>query len=399
MKNVAIINAYNGGSTGNIAINLYNALESRGFNPYLCYAAEFYGKKSNLCNEIKICSKLYRKIQRVLGRITGLQGSFSYVATKKLIHKFKNIKIDTIYLVNIHCDTVNERLLFKYSNDFKAKIIYVMIDEYPMTGRCCYPEKCEQYKTGCLDCKNLSLYPPAILNTTKFGVFRKQKSYNLAFSLAFSAPMSVIERAKESFLLKDRKLVCINEGINTNIFCVKKDLGLRNKLHIPEDKIFILFVAPSGDLRKGCIDYIKCVKRFENNPGYYFLHIGYTSNYELPSNYNYLGYITDQTLLADYMSCADLFVFPSVADSSPSACLNAIACGTPILCYDLPGMTCMGESPIINAVKEHNIDEMISFIQHTTRKTDELSQVCRKHALDYFDEKDMAGRLISLALN
>ena len=49
-----------------------------------------------------------------------------------------------------------------------------------------------------------------------------------------------------------------------------------------------------------------------------------------------LGEIKDEQQMATVFRAADVLFHPSLADSQGLTVLEAIACGTPVLCYDLP---------------------------------------------------------------
>jgi len=50
-----------------------------------------------------------------------------------------------------------------------------------------------------------------------------------------------------------------------------------------------------------------------------------------------LGLIHDRQRLADFLAMCDLFVLPSRTDCFPSVQIEAMLCGTPVVCTDIPG--------------------------------------------------------------
>jgi len=50
-----------------------------------------------------------------------------------------------------------------------------------------------------------------------------------------------------------------------------------------------------------------------------------------------LGLIRDRQRLADFLAMSDLFVLPSRTDCFPSVQIEAMLCGTPVVCTDIPG--------------------------------------------------------------
>jgi glycosyltransferase involved in cell wall biosynthesis len=50
------------------------------------------------------------------------------------------------------------------------------------------------------------------------------------------------------------------------------------------------------------------------------------------------GPILDRNVLAELYSGADIFVMPSIQDNLPNTVLESMACGTPVVCFDIGGM-------------------------------------------------------------
>jgi glycosyltransferase involved in cell wall biosynthesis len=50
-----------------------------------------------------------------------------------------------------------------------------------------------------------------------------------------------------------------------------------------------------------------------------------------------LGLIRDRQRLANFLTMCDLFVLPSRTDCFPSVQIEAMLCGTPVVCTDIPG--------------------------------------------------------------
>ena len=109
MKNIAIINVCDNMSTGKIAMGFYHDLRGKGYNTYFYYGR---GPVSEDPNTMRIDSENEVKFHALMTRLTGMQGSFSYLATRRLMRSMSKRDIDTIILVNPHGYYLNEKIFF-----------------------------------------------------------------------------------------------------------------------------------------------------------------------------------------------------------------------------------------------------------------------------------------------
>lgn len=401
MKNIAIINNGDNGSTGRIAINLYSELKQRGYNALFCYGR---GAKSH-DDYYRIDSRFSLIIHVLLTRITGLQGFYSNFATSKLFKKFKKNNIDTIYIVCIHGYYLNERRLYNFAAKNNIAIVHIMIDEYPFLGKCAYSNGCERYLSGCGHCPNKTEYPSSLLIDGSSTVFKmKQKVYERLNRAIFVGPEYVVIRAKQSPLFKSLKTEILDEAIDMDIYYPRNTHNLRKKLGIDDDKVVIGCVAPyrgEDNDRKGCRYFIELAKLFKNDKRYVFVHVGYMckDTISLPPNYIAVGFLSDQNLLAEYFSLPDLFVFPSLLDTMPNACLNSLACGTPLLCFNVSGMPYLANDDIATMVEPKNVIALQNMVLRTSKKDDYIIKKCRDYALSRYDSKKYNDKLINIAKN
>lgn len=393
----AIINFGPGGSTGRIGQSLYNALYAAGHEAVFCYGYEANDAEPPK-NSYRIGNRLDHWVHFWLTSKTGLQGFFSVCSTIWFLLFLKRKRIDTFFLIDIHGSYLNERLLFRYIKKHGIRCVYIMIDEYAMLGRCCYSFDCERYQVGCGNCPHLDSTPSTKMDFSRWNFKMKQRNYKGLDNIVFVAPECVISKAKSSFLLKNKPLYVLDEAIDVTLFSPRNNAATKQKLGLPEDKILILCVAPMSDERKGCIYYLNTAKSLEQDDRFLFVHIGCDKDdVSYPTNYKPIPFVKDLNLLADYMSCAELFVFPSLADSMPSACIDALACGTPLLCFDLPGMACLGDETVMTLVPPKNINALRECILGTTHKNEEIVLRCREYAEERYDSRKYNSKLIQLA--
>lgn len=398
MKNVAILNTCIGGSTGKIAVGLHEFLLNNGLNSWFCYGRED-GEIKEGYHRIECMITVYA--HGAFARIVGLQGYASLLSTYRLIRFFRKNEIDTVFIVSPHGYYLNEPLLYSYIYRDNIKTVYIMIDEYAYLGKCGYSSGCTRYMNGCHNCPKIEDYPKSFFFNGAPIIYKmKKKNYNRIKDMLFVGPLYTVTNAGKSNLLKGKRLEVLDEAVNTSLFTPKDNRFLKKELNINEDSTVILCVAPYSNERKGCRFFVELARRFENNPQFVFVHVGFDVSIEsvdLPSNYIPIGFIKNQKNLACFYSLGDLFVFPSLLDTMPNACLEALSSGTPLLCFNISGMPFIADETVATFVEPKNVDQMEMVVKKTHQKTKETVDRCRNYALKRYDNQKYFRRLYDLA--
>lgn len=398
MRNIAIINTVYDKSTGKIASGLFQYLSGKGFNTHFCYG---YGKQVNKKNYYRIDTSVEHYWHALSCRLTGQQGGSSLFATKRLIEYLIKNSIDTVYLISLHGYYLNESSFYQYLINKRIAVIYIMIDEYPFRGKCGYSDDCLNYTKGCGNCPKLCEYPKSLfVDRTKKMFNIKRNAYQRFSRKLFVGPEYTIKAALNSPLMEGIDTEIIDEAIDTSLYCPRDSSELMKELGIQEDRIIVLCIAPLSYERKGVKYFIELARLFEDQDQYVFVHVGYDSHDKtnLPRNYLAIGYVSDQRLLATYYSMADLFVFPSLLDTMPNACLEALACGTPLLCFNISGMPYIADEKTATFVAPKDVEAMASVIRKTNKKTAYKVQTCRNYALSRYDNKLYYEKLLDAGI-
>lgn len=401
MKNIAIINVMTSKSTGFIAGNLYKQLLVSGYNPIFAYAQSSESELKKYPYSYKIGTKLEYRIHKLLALITGLQGYFSVFATYRFLRFLSKQKVDTLFILNIHEWYINEKMLYDYVTKHNLSLVNIMIDEYPYLGRCSFAFECEAFHTGCGKCPSLSTHPHTWFFDKSATIYKmKQKAYSKMRRAVFVAPEFQIEQSKKSPVMKGVKTAILDESIDISLYTPRDTSRLKQELGISNDKIVLLCAAPFSDPRKGCDNFLKLAYEFENDKRFIFVHVGFdVEDIETPSNFIKVGYIYDQVKFSEYLSMADLLIFLSLADTLSNTCIASLACGTPLLCYDISGMPYLGDSSVMTLVPPKNFERLKTEVDNTTRKSCEKSYICRAYAENRYDQTKYNVRLIEIAKN
>lgn len=197
----------------------------------------------------------------------------------------------------------------------------------------------------------------------------------------------LLKSAMQSNTFKRANGQCIPYPLNMDIFTTVKDSSLRQQLNIPVNTTVFLFVAQNvSNYRKGFDILLEALKNIDRT-GLTLLVIGHKDKLDIPGlDVRILGTIEDNLLLRNYYSIADAFIISSREDNLPNVMLESMACGTPVLSFDIGGMAEFiidgfnGLKAKTTAAKEL-VEIMNKFIQE---KDTYDSYAIRKFALENF---------------
>ena len=138
MNIVEINQTYKRGSTGNIVNKIVERANDMGIKSLVCCSEKVIHQDTEYNKIYTIGSFFDHKVHAVLSRITGKQGYFSYISTKKMIKQIKIFKPDLIHLHNLHGNYINLKLLFDYINEESIPTVISLPDCWFFTGTCVY---------------------------------------------------------------------------------------------------------------------------------------------------------------------------------------------------------------------------------------------------------------------
>lgn len=393
---IAIINTVCRGSTGKIALGLQRYLFEHGHEAIVCH-----GRTPNPDTpHFLIDSKLEVCWHFAMQRLTGRLCHWSSYATRRLVKFLKKNKVDGVFLINLHDYYCNDKILLDYLAKAGIRVVYIMADESAVWGNCYYNPGCVECKNQCIGCPKLKGWQRKLFNEPAHKSYLIKKEIYPKLRATFVAPEFVINQAKRSPLMRNLHLEIVDEAININVAQPRDVRELRNKLNIPDEKVVIVCVAPNspGNYTKGVHFFIDASRRLENDKRFVFVHVGWGAGdkSELPSNYIAIDFVKNQEELSYYYSLGDLFVFPSLFDSMSNACLEALACGTPLLCFNISGMPYIGDKTVMTLVEPESVEQLVSVIQRTNKKTEGQIYTCRKYAINRYDSQKYFERLTAI---
>lgn len=285
----------------------------------------------------------------------------------------------------------------------KKPLVWTLHDMNPFTGGCHYDDGCTRYLESCGACPQLGSETVDDLSREIF--LKKQDAFRQLNPDKFHVVTPsrwLAEEGSRSTLMKRFSFTVIPNGVDTDVFAPRSTSGLRETLAIPADNSVILFIADSVEKKRKGMQYLLDALSELKDPGRVTLLSVGNGDASIPTAFRHIqiGQVEDERLLSMIYSLADVFAIPSVQDNLPNTVLESIACGTPVVGFDvggIPDMVKNGETGIL--VKLGDVFGLKSAIEEILTNTNlrkDMSNNCRALALREYSEMVQAKRYVSL---
>lgn len=381
MKILQVNSFYPLWSTGKITHDLHIMLQKEQHQSIVCYGRGPIIEEDGI---YKICTERLSRLNRAWIRISGIMYGGHCLSTTKLIQIIKKEKPDIVHLQCINSSFVNIYRLITYLKNHQIKTILTLHAEFMYTANCGYAFDCNKWETGCGHCPRLKQETRSLLfDATAYSWWRMKRAFdgfndNLVIS---SVSPWLMQRAKLSPILADKKHVVVMNGLDTEVFHHYSSNRLRAELGIRNDEKVIFHATPNFTDNpkhiKGGRFVIELAKRM---PHVRFVVAGpiYGEPPRVPSNVLLLGSVTDSNTLAMLYSMADMTLLTSKKETFSMVCAESLSCGTPVVGFQA------------GAPEQISLPEYSSFVEYGN--VDLLSTESTKMISQVFDHKDIAKK-------
>jgi len=224
-------------------------------------------------------------------------------------------------------------------------IVWTLHDMAALTGGCHYAGECLGFTKRCGGCPQLGSSREKDL--TRLSIWLKERYWAKADIDLVCPSHWLAERARLSPLFYDSTISVIPNGLDLATYKPMERNLARSLLRLPQEPFFLMTAAMNvtRDRRKGFQHLERALseigERASESPlellvvGDQKIDVGRIG--EIPIRY--LGRIDDEESMAQVYSAADLFIAPSEQDNLPNTVMEAMACGTPCIAFDIGGMS------------------------------------------------------------
>ncbi len=331
----------------------------------------------------------------------GLQYQYFPFSSRFILKKARELQPDIISLHNTHEGYFKTSLIKKLSRI--APIAWTLHDMWSFTANAVHTfgdESWLQLKSGPGESR---IYPHIGLNTGAWLLRQKRRIYRKSRLHIITPSRWLSGLAGLSPVFAGKPITTIPHGLDLQFYAPKDKAACRNVLGIdPDAKVIVFSSADDMDISpwKGgslLIDILTALNQHTTFP-IQLLAIGKGELKAVAALKNLqlyrTGYVSSQVFMPILLSAADLFVYPTRADSFGLVLAETIACGTPAVTFAIGGCSDIIQDHISGVlVKPFDVD---TFAKHTlrllgnTRELNQLSCSARLFAEQTFGIETMA---------
>jgi glycosyltransferase involved in cell wall biosynthesis len=273
-------------------------------------------------------------IKRHIKRSANLFSS-ARLSNKKTIEAIRKYNPD---IVHIHWSCGGTLSIEDFAKIDKP-IVWTMHDDWPFSGGCHIKYNCTKYTQHCATCPELGSKKEKDLS---YHIFERKKKYILPKKKLYIVALceKYSRYAQNSSLFKNKPIYIIPNPIDISLFKPLEPAIARGILNVPLSKKIILFGAinPLKDKNKGFELLLQALAKIDLKDAELLIIGSSNSGIEsLPLTIRFLGNLQDDYSLMLAYNAADVVVIPSKQETLSNMILESLACGTPVVAFDVGG--------------------------------------------------------------
>lgn len=396
------------GGAARAAYRLHEGLRSVGVDSKLLARRKYSGDQK-VIGAVSSLAKGYCRMRHIMDYVPLIfypgrkRDIFSLAGIPDLF--YKKIHVLNPDIINLHW-IAQGAIQIESIGKLDKPVVWTLHDMWAFSGGCHYDEGCGRYTEECGMCPQLGSQKQTDLSHWVWQ--RKKRSWQGVNITIVTPSRWLADCAKSSSLFLDRRVEVIPNGLNLEVFKPADKAFARKRFGLPENKKLVLFGAAGAmvDKRKGfqflepifksvaaqgLCDEVELVVYGSSEP---------ENPPELHFRTHYTGELSDDESIALLYSAADVFIAPSVQDNMPNTVMESIACGTPVVAFDIGGMPDMIEHQVNGFLAKpfdtNDLARGISWVLGDLKRLYGLSVAAREKAVREYSLEIQAKRYLSL---
>jgi glycosyltransferase involved in cell wall biosynthesis len=288
---------------------------------------------------------------RWLARLRGIE-DFHHPGTWKLLELFDQ-RPDLVHCHNLH-GPYDWNLMRAGYFDLSAlpwlcrevPVLLTLHDAWLLSGHCAHSFDCQRWRTGCGKCPDLTIYPSIARDATAKNWLRKQGIFAQCRLYVATPSEWLMDKVRQSILapaiLESR---VIHNGVDRRVFCPGDRKAARDRLGLPTEPLMLLTAATAlrANVWKDYATLEKAVRLLSaSEPERAIILVGLGSDSPVQRQgrleIRFVPFVTDPREVAAYHQAADVFVHAARADTFPTAVLEALSSGRPVVASAIGGI-------------------------------------------------------------
>ncbi len=332
-----------GGGAGLAAGRLHRGLRQAGFDSHMLVSS-VSSHSDEFTSTLPLARGSIRIGKRILGQVLPRLGLRNLAAVESFgwVRHPMFTATDVVNFHNLHGEFFSYLALPRLTALRPA--VLTLHDMWAFTGHCIYSYDCERWNSGCGACPYPDTYPEIRRDATHQEWRLKRRAFQKSRITIIAISRWMERQVRQSFL-QDCSIRLIPNGIDLAIYRPLDRVECRRFLGLPVERNLILFAAADlEDRRKGGDLLLEALRGLspilKSKTSLVIMGTAaQLADYNLGMEVFPLGYVHDDRLKAQIFSAADVFAFPTRADNLPLVLQESMACGTPLVSFDVGGVS------------------------------------------------------------
>lgn len=288
----------------------------------------------------------------------------------------------------------------------KSPLVWTLHDSWAFTGGCHYPFECTRYTERCGVCPQLLSRKESDLSRRVWD--RKQSGWRNVRIHIVTPSRWLAGCARSSSLFRNSRIDVIPNGIDTEIYKPVDKAFARKVLGLPDNRRLLLFGSANAakDPRKGFQFLLPALERLRESRWHektelmVFGSSAFDGANQTGYKTRFFGTLHDDISLSLVYAAADAFIAPSMQDNLPNTVMEAMACGTPCIAFDIGGMPDMIDHRTNGYLaKPFDVDNLaggIAWLLEDANRLGDLSRAAREKVAREYSLRFIAARYLDI---